>query len=86
MDVLSGYWLENPWRDSISIFQNACGTGTDVYWKITGTFFVGMDKFSLVDMCRRLMKKPFGWTAFKMLVGIVAGGYWKDLIGGTSCL
>jgi len=45
-----------------------------------------MDKFSLVDMCRRLMKKPFGWTAFKMLVGIVAGGYWKDLIGGTSCL
>jgi hypothetical protein len=68
-------------------FKMLVGTGTDEYWKITGTFFVGTDKFSLVDMCRWLLKKkPFGWTTFKMLVGIVTYGYWKDLIGCTACL
>jgi hypothetical protein len=39
-----------------------------------------------VDMCRLILKKPFGWTALKMLVGIVADGYWKDLIGCTASL
>jgi hypothetical protein len=75
-----------PLRDSISIFQNVCWDRYRCILENYRCLFVGTDKCSLVDMCRWILKKPFGWTAFKMLVGILADGYWKDLIGGTACL